>query len=334
MNDSCFIAVLDSAKYLQNIADTFLLSDNHKFSTTTIFNMPEGFARIFVPAIITLIVFILGQLIVWYRNQRSIQNETKNYKKIVLCWADLIRVPIERQIDELNELADRIRSSDVLHPEGFYMNKMLADKVDSISIDRFISTFMINTKAMCNENLNDKMTFNLVSQFNYLVQMEKTIIDTYNAYVKESQDIMDNWNMGFNKLTKCIDEWFVRIDAKHEYFGLKQRVVFISMSWKRSIVGESSTMVNSMENFITPLTEITTEVLNQNVNNEFAYQISETLQSLRFIDYRWRTNNGAYVLVFNKMGNYIKTSLDSINEAKKYFEVNTKTKNVFEIGKY
>jgi len=192
---------------------------------------------------------------------------------------------------------------------------------------------MINTKTKLKENINDKMTFNLVSQFNYLTLMEKSIVETYNTYQKDSLDIMDEWNVEFKKLSKCIDNLFVKVNNDHVYFAFKQKVVTISMFFKKATEDGTNTMVGSMDNLISPLTELTTAELNHDVSNEFAFQISEVLQYLRFVEHRWKVNNEAYNSVFKTMGKNIKTSLDSINEAKKYFETNTKTKNILQIGK-
>ena len=333
MKDTLIIDSIGKVKEIVLQTNITLQSEKIKDSHDFFFNIPESLARILIPSIITLTVFLFGQLIIWYRNQRNIQNEAKNYKRIILCWADLIKNPVEKQVTECRDLSLRITSSQTLNPERFSLIKMLANKAESISIDRYISTFMINSTNPKDDNKNDKMTFNIVSQFDFLTTIEQSISDTYNAYQVEMNKIMEEWNEKFIKLTKIIEDWSIKIDNQHDYFTFQQNVRRISVNWTRTAPDGRSTMIHSVNQLITPLSALVDAELVANINNKYAFSLSDTLQHLRVVDLKWRICINGYSSVFNNVANNIETSLNALNEAKTYFSTKTKIKNIFSIGR-
>jgi len=302
--------------------------------SSDIWGMPESLARIAIPAVITLSVFIIGQIIVWYRSQIAIQNETNNYRTIILNWIDLIKTSVEKQVASCNELSVNIANSQDIHPERFEYTKMLAEKADSIGVDRFIATFMINSTHSKVDNKNDKMTYNLISQFNFLKSIEPNIATTYSNYQSQILELMSEWNTIFMKLDELTSNWTTQItDPNHPYLAFHREVVKISNNWIQNAPNGRSTMVYSMENLITPLTTLTAEELAQNINNEYAFQMSAILQQLRIIDLKWRTNIDGNSRLFADIATSISNSYTSLINAKQYFKQETKAKNIFEVRK-
>lgn len=334
MKDSIIVDSIGKVKDMIIHNNVTIHSNKIKDSQDTIFLMPESLLRILIPAVIALLVFIVGQLIVWYRNQKGIQNETKHYKRIILGWAELIKNPIEQQVAECRDLSDRIKISENLVPEKFNMVKMLANKVDNISIDKYISTFLLNTTNSKNEDdyKNEKMTFNLISQYSYLSSIEGNISETYKSYQTEINKIMEEWNEKFYILTKIIDDWTQKINEGDDLFDFRQNVRRISVNWVNTAPNGRSTMTYSMSQLVTPLSSLVDVELKSNMNNEYAYQLSETLQYLRIVDLKWRTCNNGFGIVFHNLAKNIETSLNALNEANEYFSTKTKTKNIFDIG--
>ncbi len=299
-----------------------------------IWGMPESFARIIIPAIITLFVFVVGQIIVWYRSQAAIQNETKNYRTIILNWIDLIKTTVEKQAKSCTELSGNIANSQDIHPERFEYSKMLAEKADSIGVERFITTFMINSTSPKKDAKNDKMTYNLISQFNFLKSIEPHIAFTYNSYQSQILELMHEWNVVFMKLDELTSDWTAKITSpENPYYTFHHEVVRISNDWIQGAPNGRSTMVYSMSNLITPLTDLTAEELNGNINNEYAFQMSAILQQLRIIDLKWRTNIEGNSKLFADLGTSISNSYLSLTNAKQYFEQKTKVKNIFSLSK-
>lgn len=334
MKDSILVDSIGKIKEFIIQNHITLHSEKIKDSQDTILLMPESLARILIPALITLIVFVVGQLIVWYRSQKIIQNETKTYKKIILGWADLIKTTIGQQVEECKGLSERIKNSENLIPEKFMMIKMLANKVDNISIDKYISTFLLNTTKPKNdeENKNEKMTFNLISQYSYLTSIESNISETYESYQLEINKIMEEWNEKFYILTKIIDDWTQKIKEEDDLFEFRQKVRQISVNWVNTAPNGRSTMIHSVNQLITPLSALVDEELKANMSNEYAYLLSETLQHLRIVDLKWKTCINGFSIVFHNIANDIEISLNALNEANVYFSTKTKTKNIFNIG--
>lgn len=302
-------------------------------ATTSFWGMPEGLARIVIPAGITLLVFILGQIIVWYRTQTAIQNEVKNYRDIILTWIDLIQKPVELQINSCIKLSENIINSQDIHPERFIANKMLAEKVDSIGIERYISTFMINTTIPREKNENDVMAYHLISQFNFLKSIEPIIADTYKNYQTQILELMNEWNIYFMKLDELVSNWSKIISNNHPYFTFQQKIINTSNSWMKTAPNGRSTIVHSMNNLITPLSKIVEIELNTNIANDYAFQLSAILQQLRIVDLKWKTNIEGNSKLFEDIAISIGNSYRTLLNAKKYFKEKTNVKCIFSLRK-
>jgi hypothetical protein len=143
---------------------------------------------------------------------------------------------------------------------------------------------------------------------------------------------MDEWNLYFFNLSKLIDDWSSKINDAHEYYAFQQDILQISNNWKHTAPDGRSTMIHSINNLVTPLsTRVDTELQN-NINNEYAFKLSETLQFLRIVDMKWKKNIDGYSNLFIGIANNIEASYNALKEAKTYYSTNTKTKNIFTIG--
>lgn len=299
-----------------------------------IWGMPENFARIFIPAIISIAVFVIGQIIVWYRNQKAIQSETRNYRIVILNWIDLIKSSVDKQITSCRTLSQDIAKSQDIHPERFEYTKMLAEKVDSIGVDRFITTFMINSTSPKKSADNNKMTFNLISQFNFLKAIEPNVAETYKSYQNQTLELMAEWNNYFMKLDQLTSDWTSKINGTHPYSSFHEKVMDIGSKWLQNTPNNGrSTMIYSMNHLITPLTSLVSVETNKNVNNEYAFQMSAILQQLRIIDLKWRTNIEGNSKLFSDLGTSIENAYNSLCAAKQYFKDKTTEKNIFSVRK-
>lgn len=311
---------------LANIGKTPPLPSNK------IFGMPENLAIILIPALITLLVFFCGELIKWYSKQKAIQNETRSYRTTILNWIDLINEPIQKQIDSCNKLSTDIADSPDIHPERFEYQKMLADKIDSISIDRFITTFMINSTSPEKDAQNDKMTYNLVSQFDFIKSIESNLSETYKSFQIQTLALMDDWNKEFMRLSDLTSNWTIEIiDKEHPYFSFHESVIHITTNYMAKAQNGENRTLDSFNNLIIPLSQLVNDELKVNIKNEYAFEMSSILQQFRIIDKKWKSNIKGYSPVFSGIATSISNSYNSLLNAKQYFEDKTNVKDIFRI---
>ncbi|MDF9830164.1 hypothetical protein [Parabacteroides sp. PF5-6] len=320
--------------YLSKLSD-LMLSQKEDISSipkNKILGIPENLAIILFPALITLMIFFLGEILKWYRKQEMKRNETKEYREVILNWIDLINNPIQKQIEACDKIAVDILNSQNIHPERMEYRKMLADKIDSIGVDRFINTFMINSTAPKSDAKNDKMTYNLVSQFNFLKSIEPNLSETYKEYQVQTLALMDEWNSEFMKLNDLTSSWAVKAKNKsHPYFVFNSNVAKIVNGYiLKSQQGENNT-VNTINNLISPLTALTNDELANNLENEYAFEMSSILQQFRIIDKKWNINVKGYSYLFSGMAKSINNSYSTLLDAKKYFKNETEVKGVLSI---
>jgi hypothetical protein len=112
---------------LQNSIDSLNQLETTTLSETEVFGMPLDLARIFIPVIVTLLVFALGQFLVWLKGKYEKQNEVTSYRDLILGWINLIEQSVTQQVTSCRDFSTRLQVSQDIHPELFQYNKMLAN---------------------------------------------------------------------------------------------------------------------------------------------------------------------------------------------------------------
>lgn len=293
--------------------------------------MPAEIARIFIPVVVTILVFFLGQFISWSVRKNEKRQEVKVYKGLISEWIYLLKKPIDDQIKRCNDFADKVGSSQDLQPEVFEINKFLAEKVLSISIEKYINSFVINTSGDKNENY--KMTYNIISQLNFLTLNENEIPKIYDKYQRQTFEIMDEWNAAFRKLDYLISNQTKLLgkDPHHYSAGFHKEVLAIANLWHQTSPNGRSSVKHSDENLIRPIDILIKKELASNPANDYAYDLSTCLQELRISLLKWNSLNAGNKVLFNRLADTLRLSSESLIKSVTYFKERTNTKCVFRI---
>lgn len=320
---------------LQDSIKTIAQQETATSSETEILGMPLGLARIFIPVIVTLLVFALGQFLIWLKGKFEKQNEVTSYRDLILGWVSLIEKSVTQQVASCQDFSTRLQASQDIHPELFQYNKMLANKVDDFSVDVFVNTFVTNSTGTDQESEGEKQKwcFNLISQFNYLKNIEEQIPTIYEKYQSQTFEIMDEWNANFGKLDKIISEQsrIVNTNPAHATAAFHAQVMGISNAWLAAAPNGRSSVTLTMNNLITPLSTAVRAELNANPANDYAFNLSDNLQTLRISHLKWETNKNGNVQVFQGLGTKIEEVLESLQKTRDNFTQKTKTNSVFKI---
>lgn len=234
-----------------------------------------------------------------------------------------------QQVASCGDFSKRLQASENIRPESFQYNKMLANKVDEFSVDVFVNTFVTNTKGIDKESENEKQKwcFNLISQFNYLKSIEEQIPTIYEKYQSQTFEIMDEWNSNFVKLDKIISEQS-RIANSATFH---RQVLEIANAWLEAAPNGRSSVTLTMGNLIEPLSAAVKTELSANPSNDYAFNLSDNLQTLRLSHLKWETNKNENVQEFQDLGTNINDALESLKSTRNSFNEKTKVNSVFKI---
>lgn len=294
----------------------------------TLFGMSEDTAKFVIPVIVTISIFFLTQVIGWVKRKWEKHTDIENYRGIILDWVELMGVAVNQQIDACLDIATRLSSVQNIHPEPFQFNKFNVDKVEAISIDKYIATFVTN--ATGEKKVNDKMTYNFVSNFGYLKGMEKEIQTVYDDYQEQTFRVMDEWNVAFRKLDDLISTQVVKIRINSEVLAITGayhiQVRDTVNAYISSIPGGRANVAQSIDGLITPLRVITNQELKVQPQNDYAFNISATLQDLRLVVMQWEANTKGAKIRFETVANNLKLSYKGLTDAREHYIKNAPLK--------
>lgn len=321
---------LDTLESVTSDTTQIIYQVSGKSVDNLILGMPEGLARILIPVVVTITIFFLGHFISWLKSKFERKKEVDSYKNLISKWVELIQKAIEAQTHSCSEFANSLDKSVDMTPLRFSANKLLADKIDSLPLDKLINAFAVNTTG--DNDKNYKMTFNLVSQFNFLKHVEQVIEKNYEAYAKFFDELVKSWNTKFIEFDNIISTQSKVIgkNQNHADYNFHVEVVKVANEWLKNSGKENNSVRHSETNLILPLISLTAKELDKS-QSDYAFKLSKVVSDLKLEVIQWDSAKGFYSTVFKSSATKINDAYDKLVESKLHFQKNTKTVGVFRI---
>lgn len=295
-----------------------------------ILGMPEGLARILIPVVVTIIIFFLGHFVSWLKGKYERVKEVNSYKNLILKWIDLIKKAVETQITSCNEFAESLEKSEDMTPTRFSANKLLAEKIDSLPLEKLINAFSVNTSG--DKDKNYKMTFNLVSQFNYLRHVEQLIEKNFEGYTKFFDEIIKEWNSKFTEFDDIISIQSKEIgkNQNHPNFKFHSDVLKVVNDWLKTAPKEKNSIRHTESKLIQPLIDLTIRELDSN-QSDYAFKLSRVMRDLKVDIMQWDSAKNVNATLFRSTATKIQYAYQKLEEVNLHFKQNTTTVNVLRI---
>lgn len=326
----------DSIDHFQNeLKEPLLELINHLTSEPAqqvILGIPLDLARILIPAIVTVSIFILGQFVLWTKTKLEKWHEVTSYRNLILNWSDLIEKAVNQQISGCRLFTEQLEKSDDLNPQGFQYNRMHTDKILDISIDKYISCFVTNSTG--DERQKEKWCYNLISQYNFFLDMEDKLPDTYKTYQKQTLEIMEEWNEKFSIFDDITSRQSQQVNAnpEHENALIHKRVMQIANSWRQSAEPTGRSVYdNTMSLLIIPLANIINDEFLKHPSNSYVYDLSKCLQDIKIVDLKHKANKEGNIMVFNRIADTMTDSFKTLIETKNSIQSETSVKRFWTV---
>lgn len=293
--------------------------------------LPLELAKILIPVLVTISLFFLGHVIGWIKLKYEKFKETKEYREMILEWINLVEKPIKTQIVSCKKFAEQVGSSQDLQPEVLEYNNFIIEKIETIPVERYIKTFVINTKGDKKEKY--KQIYNLISQFDYLKKVQKEMLDYYEKYHSYCEDLMNEWNTNFINLDTIVEKH--TLDTKAQAIttdAFHLGILEIVIKWGRNSADGQSSVLNSKLNLIEPMSVLVSHELKGNPINEYAYSLDICLQGLNVTLKKLKGNYEGNKILFSSISQNMETSLETLKNVKEFFNKKTKVRCLFNIN--
>jgi len=293
--------------------------------------LPLELAKILIPVLVTIFLFFIGHIIGWIKNKYEKFKETKEYREMILEWINILENPIKTQIVSCKKFAEQVGSSRDLQPVVLEYNNFIIEKIETIPFERYVKTFVINTKGDKKEKY--KQIYNLISQFDYLRNVQKEMLDFYEKYHSYCEELMNEWNTNFINFDTIVEKHTLDTKAQSittDPFHLK--ILEIVIQWGRNSVDGQSSVQNSMIHLINPMSDLVSQELKDNPINEYAYSLDICLQGFNITLKKLAGNYDGNKNLFSSISQNMETSLETLIAVKEFFNKKTKVRCLFNIN--
>lgn len=280
-----------------------------------ILGMSQGVASIIIPMAVSIIVFSLGIIIDKIREKNKEERERKRYKAAVLKWIELLNTPINSQVTQLKDFASKIDNSIELQPEAFSFPKSMASKINDLSVEKIINTFVTKEK---NEKSGDSIhAYNIVSLIDFLSSCDDEVFKKYNDYHSRCTALVDKWNSSWNKFD-VLRNTSSSSDSQDYYVFCN--VVVQYKNWRDRHEQNEHLNYNAISTeLIIPLYQALSNMKFKYPSSTLAVQFYDVIHSLYLILNEWNVIKSGYRKVFNDLANRIEESYSILVEAKEHF---------------
>ena len=312
---------LDSIGVLFSNLNNHLETISQSLTTpATVWGMSESLARILIPSLVSLGVFIAGLLI----NAISNRNRVNSFKKTILFWSEQLLKPIENQSKELHTFSQKLATTHELQGIELGKYQIQVEPLNSISLQNYIHAFRLSTKerkdGLTKEKVKDGVAtkgadyyaFGLFSQFSHLEEVHKRVFIEYEQYQEVVKQFCDEWNSLFSPLN-----------------GILQRIVnngSVNIQPLASIINtffsqdDGRIDIDRYESqFINPIYQWTLTNFNP-AHNGPVQDATDILMKLQQLIFRYRTTLQGYSNRFEDFSEWYNNSCESIRNSIQYYK--------------
>lgn len=269
-----------------------------------ILGLDYEFAKIVIPVIVTLSVFLFGQLISWFKSKFEKVSELKSIKSTIENWIQFIEPTINSQIKGSNDFILKLEKSNELHPERYPIVSLLVDKLQQIKLQSLIDTIVLNLRGA--ENNKAQIVFSLVSQIEFLVKTEQKIKDNYKEFKDYAIELMEEWNKTFKEFNYEMNETARKIQLEEPNCSFNKQKNTICNSFSTPKVHKNFNEIFS--ELLVPMEEIVHQFLKNSENKYLAIELGYKIEQLKIIHYKWSVHKKGHIALAND-------HIESINKA-------------------
>ena len=288
------------------------------------FNMTDSEASIIIPTFVSILVFILGLLAKWVYDHLQKRNTIITHRSVVFEWTKLIIDAAKKQSQSLKRLSQSLANSKSLLPEPYAFSRSMSDKLGELTAEKIVSEFVVNCR--CKKKVEDKrstLSFNLVSQYDFLTSVESIIKEHYEVYNREANVLREQWNSLMIQLQHEID--VVKPETRNDYLAnesLRQTMnTFLQDNKQDDFIGDIGDLYDLL---IVPLNKKVYECKRAFPEVRCCQSVYECARKLLILYDNWESFKMGYAEVFSTYASSIDKSLDSLRQAIDYFKDSTR----------
>lgn len=314
-NQLSTLSALDSIKNsIESISCTL------QAPSPTIWGMNEGLARIIIPTIVSIVVFLAGLLVNWFSKYSTNRTKAISFKQSILYWCNKLIPTLEKQKLALEEFSKEVSSLDEINTVSLSLYPIHFDQLNTIPLEKYIYAFKDTTTIKSKNKKTDVesteyYTYGLINQFTYISDLNNQIKTEYNIYLNKVKFYMEEWNK-VNKTGKDICDQILSIYPQNEEVKkLKDIIIYVLNN------APSGVCISFMtENYIDPILNWSAQNMNHQDFGVKAQKLRSIFLGLKelLIMYQTEIKNG-YAARYFDSAQRLNKGIESMKNAIDYF---------------
>lgn len=168
---------------------------------------------ILLPALISILVFVLGYIISNLLERRKIQKNRILVRDTIITWADSNFETLEKYVQSIKDLAERIGKSDDIGPETFAIQHITIDVLTQFSIDRLTDALVSGLSNKIDKTQKGTQLNDYLASVSFLVRTQNIVMEQYEEYHSKATDLSYQWEAKWIAFQQNCDMNTIRLFA-------------------------------------------------------------------------------------------------------------------------
>lgn len=187
-NNTAMQSYIDSVHFCnQNISECIENCTNKIISQMNSFD----WRNVLVPALTSLVVFLIGEFIRFQITQKKRLNEIKSESDIITQQILSLSMNVKLFVGYIGECAKNMKSNSGINPEQLQLNVLSLDMLKQYGMKTLNTDFIANRKSDINSIEHIQ---NIISQIDYLEKSQIEVLNVYNGYHDFGIRYLEKWN--------------------------------------------------------------------------------------------------------------------------------------------
>ena len=252
-----------------------------------------------VPFLITIGVFVLGQLATYYFKKSDKKSQLKNAKANLVVWVLQLEKSANILVEQCNTFCITLNAQKEVQRVGMDYSPTLINKISELDINEFLNFSTLNLEGSNDENA--KRAFDIIQHIEYLRTAEDEIKKLYQTFLETTDKIMSDLNKGSKELASTQLSLLHEVGKNHEHVAFNfQAAILKHLNLWQASGSNYQDFANYEQNFIAPYLDIIGKEVDKNPTNPQTNVFADKVHFIRVAIVTWKSTQIGYVSLINK----------------------------------
>lgn len=263
--------------------------------------------NVLIPALTSLVVFLIGEFIRFQITQKKRLNEIKSESEIITQQILSLSMNVKLFVGYIGECAKNMKSNSGINPEQLQLNVLSLDMLKQYGMKTLNTDFITNRKNAINSIEHIQ---NIISQIDYLEKSQIEVRNLYDGYHDYGVRYLEKWNEWARNINLTIGIMSETPPVSQNFIDFYRNLSFPKV--KDPTIIDRNAFVDKV---YTPLLKHCYNNIELNFNSNIKWQLIDNLNNIILLKTQIDSHNKGNAELLEQYAERIEVSYKSLKDS-------------------